>query len=64
MLVNGKSVLVLQKMALSKLLIWISITAAGAHATIASLLQRLVNINSIPLYNKVTAVHYGTEGVY
>ena len=30
----------------------------------ASLLLQLVSISPIPLYNKATAIHYGTEGVY
>ena len=41
-----------------------SITAAGAHATHCFTTTTAGEHKSVPLYNKATAVHYGTEGVY
>ena len=41
-----------------------SITDAGAHATHCFTTTTAGEHKSIPLYNKATAIHYGTEGVY
>ena len=40
-----------------------SITDAGAHATHCFTTTTAGEHKSVPLYNKATAVHYGTEGV-